>query len=25
LKDYLPLILFLQAAGMLGADHWFGL
>lgn len=25
LKDYLPLILFLLAAGMLGADHWFGL
>lgn len=25
LKDYLPLILFLQAAGMLGADHRFGL
>lgn len=25
LKDYLPLILFLQAAGMLGADRWFGL
>lgn len=25
LKDYLLLILFLQAAGMLGADHWFGL